>query len=115
MQNYRRDLPVRYAKVYTKQELAAFAEPRLPDFYGDVCGKAHWGKGSSWRKDADERKLRVDGCHLNPAGEYLQGCVWVAALFGVDVTACPYRPDFVPEDRAALMRRAAMAAVRAAK
>jgi len=39
----------------------------------------------------------------------------VAALFGVDVTACPYRPDFVPEDRAALMRRAAMAAVRAAK
>ena len=115
VQNYRRDLPVRYAKVYTKQELAAFAEPRLPDFYGDVCGKAHWGKGSSWRKDADERKLRVDGCHLNPAGEYLQGCVWVAALFGVDVTACPYRPDFVPEDRAALMRRAAMAAVRAAK
>lgn len=115
VQNYRRDLPVVYGKVCTKAELAAFAEPQVPDFYGDVCGAAFWGKGAAWQKDADARRLRIDACHLNPAGEYLQGCVWTAALFGVDVTDCPYRPAHLDAARAALMRRAAMAAVRAAR
>lgn len=106
VQNYRRDLPVVYGKVCTKAELAAFVEPQTPDFYGDVCGAARWQA----EKDG-ARRLHVDGCHLNPAGAYLQGCVWTAALFGVDVTACPYRPAHLDAARAALLRRAAMKAI----
>ena len=45
--------------------------------------------------------------HLNRVGEYLQGLVWVGALFGADVTKCTYRPDFVDEDRAAELKNAA--------
>ena len=112
VQNYRRDLPVKYEKIYTRKELAAFKDPQVPEFYGDVCGKAFWGKGSSWNKDKDVHKLRMDPSHLNPSGEYLQGCVWVASLFGVDVTKCTYRPAFVPEEKAVVMRKAAMAAVK---
>lgn len=112
VQNYRRDLPVKYEKIYTRKELAAFKEPQVPEFYGDVCGKAHWGKGRKGQKDENEIKLRMDPSHFNPSGEYLQGCVWVASLFGVDVTKCTYRPDFVPEAKAVVMRKAAMAAVK---
>ena len=38
--------------------------------------------------------------------------MWVASLFGVDVTKCTYRPAFVPEEKAVVMRKAAMAAVK---
>ena len=103
VQNFRRALPVAYAKVCTKDELAAFAEPARPDFYGDACGLAYWGVD----KKSGERRLFVDGAHLNRNGEYLQGCVWAAALFGADVKTCPYRPAFLSDDRAALMRKVA--------
>lgn len=103
VQNYRRALPVTYAKVFTKAELAALVEPARPDFYGDACGLASWGVD----EESGARRLRVDGSHLNRNGEYLQGCVWAAALFGVDVKTCPYTPDFLAADRAALMRKVA--------
>ena len=112
VQNYRRDLPVKYEKVYSRKEIAALVDPAVPEFYGDVTGSARWGKGGSWQKDAAEHKLRLDGAHLNSAGEYLQGCVWVAALFGVDVTNCPYVMKGLDASRAAVMRKAAMAAMK---
>ena len=50
--------------------------------------------------------------HLNREGEYLQACVWLAALFDCDVTKLTYCPDFLPETRAVQMRKSAMAAVK---
>jgi len=107
VQAFRQRLPVKYEKVLTSKERAALVEPAVPEFYGDVCGSARWGKGCSWQKDKDEHKLRIDPSHFNRDGEYLQGCVWVQALFGKDVTACTYKPDFLSEARAKLMRECA--------
>ena len=107
VQAFRQRLPVKYEKVLSKKELAALVEPAVPEFYGDVCGSARWGKGGSWQKDKDEHKLRIDPSHFNRDGQYLQGCVWVQALFGKDVTACTYKPDFLSEARAKLMRECA--------
>ena len=46
--------------------------------------------------------------HFNRVGEYLQGLVWTAKLFGVDVTKCSYRPDWLDEKRAGELKTAAM-------
>ncbi|MGN0853186.1 MAG: DUF4886 domain-containing protein [Kiritimatiellia bacterium] len=115
VQEFRRRLPVRYAKVLTKKELAALKEPAVPEFYGDVCGKAFWGKGRKGQKDADEIRLHVDPSHFNPEGEYLQGCVWVEALFGKDVNACTYTMKGLSDARAKLMRACAHDVVSARK
>jgi hypothetical protein len=53
-----------------------------------------------------------DKFHLNREGNYLQACVWLAALFDCDVTKLTYCPDFLPEARAVQMRKSAMAAVK---
>ena len=54
--------------------------------------------------------------HFNHGeGEYLQALVWQAALFGTDVTKLAYRPKSLSEEKAALMRRCAMAAGRGGK
>jgi hypothetical protein len=53
-----------------------------------------------------------DKFHLNREGNYLQACVWLAALFDCDVTKLTYCPDFLPETRAVQMRKSAMAAVK---
>jgi len=111
VQLFREQLPVKYEKVYTRKEMSAMKDPEKPGFYGDVAGKAYWGKGYKGRKDADVYKLRVDGSHLNPSGEYLQALVWQAKLFGTDVNKIKYRPDFVTEEVATLMKRCAMTAV----
>lgn len=113
IQLFREQLPVKYEKVYTRKEIAAMKEPEMPQFYGDLAGAARWGKGGSWQKDAAVYKLRVDGAHLNPSGEYMQALVWQAKLFGTDVTKIKYRPGFVTEETAAVMKRCAMAAVNA--
>ncbi len=46
--------------------------------------------------------------HFNREGEYLQGLVWTAKLFGVDVTGCTYRPDWLDAPRARELQRATM-------
>ena len=115
VQEFRKRLPVKYAKVLTKKEVWSLQQPEVPEFYGDVCGKAYWGKGNKWNKDADQIKLRMDPSHLNPEGEYLQGCVWVESLFGKDVTGCVYTMKGLSEARAKLMRACAHDIVSAQK
>ena len=46
--------------------------------------------------------------HFNTEGEYLQGLVWTATLFGVDVTKCRYRPEVVDAERAEVLRNTVM-------
>ena len=111
-QLFRERLPVAYDKVLTRQEIASIARPGLVDFHGDVAGRSFWSKGVKGRqKDWNELKLRLDASHFNPRGHYLQACVWTAALFGVDPTTFAYRPDFLSEPDARLMRECARDAI----
>ena len=53
--------------------------------------------------------------HFNRDGEYLQGLVFAAKLFDLDVRKCPYRPNWMDKSRAREMKEAAMAAVERAR
>ena len=111
VQLYRRRLPVEYGKVLSEKEIAEIKEPGTIDFHGDPAGNSAWKKGRKGAKDADEVKLRVDSIHLNREGHYLQACTWLAALFGTDVTKLSYAPDWMPAEKAGLMRACAADAV----
>ena len=104
---YRAKLPVDYKKVLTAAEREALAPQTKVDFYGDVTGSF------SWRKKDGKMGLRIDAHHLNAEGKYLQACVWLAALFDVDVTKLPYEPQIEGfAERAKLMRACAAEACR---
>lgn len=108
VQLFRERLPVDYGKLLTRGEIAAIEKPTTIDFHGDVAGSASWKLGQKGAdKDWDEIKLRTDFPHLNARGCYLQACVWVGFLFGVDPTTFSYRPDFLQEADAKLMRECA--------
>lgn len=117
---YREQLPVKYEKVLSQKEIAAIEKPGTINFYNDVAGNSSWKKGRKGQKDADEIKLRNDSIHLNREGEYLQACVWLAALFDVDVTKLAFLPKDLENkkgfaDRAKLMRECAAKAVAGTK
>ena len=92
VQLYRKSLPV----VYTENS-----------FGGDPCGSAKFERvaGGGW-------KPKGDVFHFNSEGHYLQALVWAASLYGVDVTKCPYKPDFLDAARAEKMKACAMKAVK---
>ena len=101
---YRERLPVRYDKVLSSNEVAALTSPAGVCFYGDVTGAASLSK---------EGKVRIDPHHLNAEGRYLQACVWLACLFGVDVTKLAYEPAIEGfSARARLMRACAAEAAK---
>ena len=88
----------------------------FPDMGGEPVGAYRWGKGGSRgskAKDNDINKLRVDSIHLNEEGKYLQACTWLAALFDDDLSRLAYKPQFLSEEKAALMRECAVKAVKA--
>lgn len=90
VQIWRKKLPV----VYTENS-----------FGGDVCGSAKF-------EEKDGKFVpRGDVFHFNSRGHYLQGLVWTAKLFGVDVSACQYTPGFLEPAQAELMKKVAMEAV----
>lgn len=92
VQLYRKSLPV----VYTENS-----------FGGDPCGSAKFERvaGGGW-------KPKGDVFHFNREGHYLQALVWTAALYGVDVETCPYKPGFLDAARAEKMKSCAMESVR---
>ena len=54
-----------------------------------------------------------DTIHLtNPAGTYLQACVWLAKLYGRNPIGAGYVPDTLPPEHAAALQNAAWEAVR---
>ena len=111
---YRKVLPVTF-KPPTEAQLESFKDGELPDMGGDPVGSYRWGKGPAWNKNAkdnDVRKLRFDSIHLNREGQYLQACTWLAALFDSDLSALAYKPSFLTEERAALMRKCAAEAAK---
>ena len=87
IQRWRRQLPVKYA----------------PDsFGGDVCGSAKFVKDQQGKFVP-----KGDVFHLNGDGHYLQALVWVASLYQVDTTKCPYAPKRLQGTKAELMKKIA--------
>ena len=93
VQEWRRRLPVKYTEK---------------SFGGDVVGGAWQDPRDQFKRGADNKWVpNSDVFHLNNRGEYFQALVWVRALFGVDLNGLGYRPPFVTEDDAKLMREIA--------
>ena len=91
-QLWRRKLPVKYT---------------ADSFGWDVCG----ARQNLKKKDDGSLVYKGDTIHLNPIGHYLQGLVWTAKLYGVDVRTCEYAPKGFPPEKVALMKEVAMEAV----
>lgn len=81
------------------------AAQNLADYKGDVVGNVG-------PDPKDPAKVRGDSIHLNSRGHYLQGLVWVGALFDADVTTCTYKPKNMSEDLAKTLRDCAAEALR---
>ena len=109
LQLYRKRLPVT-VQPFAPDYIAALKDGDVPDIKGELAGWYVWGKGARWNKDDGVYKLRKDHHHLNREGKYLQACVWIAALTGINIAELPYVPDFGDDfhRRAPLIRRCAM-------
>lgn len=111
VQTYRSRLPP-FRKL-SPEEWAAIRSPNLPDLCGDPCGVPKWRKPYRWEKGFDREKvqLMIDSTHLNSEGDYLQACVWLSVLFGIDARTIACVPAGLDPSRAALMRECVHAAV----
>ena len=67
-----------------------------------------------YRHEFNANPLSTDNQHLsNPAGDYMQACVWLEKLFGTDPRTVTYTPSGVGEESARNLRLAAHQAVEA--
>ena len=94
VQEWRRRLPVKYGEH---------------SFGGDVVGGGKQDERDHFKRGVDGKWIpNSDVFHLGRKGEYFQALVWAKALFGVDLKDIKYKPDFVSESDAKLMRELAM-------
>ena len=94
VQQWRSRLPVRYTEN---------------SFGGDVVGGGRQDPRDHFKRDAQNRwKPNCDVFHLGRRGDYFQALVWAAKLLKIDLSDLDYRPDYVTEDEARLMREIAM-------
>ena len=93
VQEWRRRLPVKYAEN---------------SFGGDVVGGGSQDERDHFKRGADGKWVpNCDVFHLGRKGTYFQALVWAKSLFGVDLADLKYKPDFVSESDAKLMREIA--------
>ena len=93
VQEWRRRLPVKYAEN---------------SFGGDVVGGGNQDERDHFKRGVDGKWVpNCDVFHLGRKGTYFQALVWAKSLFGVDLTDLKYKPDFVSESDAKLMREIA--------
>ena len=93
VQEWRRRLPVKYAEN---------------SFGGDVVGGGSQDERDHFKRGADGKWApNCDVFHLGRKGTYFQALVWAKSLFGVDLADLKYKPDFVSESDAKLMREIA--------
>ncbi len=67
--------------------------------------------GWHWAGPDGERKFTLDAIHSNPAGRYLEACVWYQVIFDTTELPADYRPEGVSAEDAAALREHARAAV----
>ena len=93
VQEWRKRLPVKY----TENSLG-----------GDVVGGGSQEERDHFKRDKNNNwKINCDPCHLGRKGDYFQALVWARTLFGVDLKDLKYKPDFVTDSDAKLMREIA--------
>ena len=93
VQEWRKRLPVKYTEK---------------SFGGDVVGGRSQKPADQFRRDANWKWVpNCDVFHLNEKGEYFQALVWAHALLGVDTAKVEYKPAFVTDDEAKLMKEIA--------
>ncbi len=110
VQYFRQQTPVKFTPLPPEQ-LARLTPPELPpNQQGDVVGNTTWSRP---RSESGKPELRSDTIHLNPAGEYLQACVWYAVLFEADPETISYTPPRLAPGLAARLRHCAKLAVTA--
>lgn len=94
VQDWRRRLPVKYAEN---------------SFGGDVVGGGRQDERDHFKRDVGGKWVpNCDVFHLGRKGEYFQALVWAKTIFGIDVTDLKYKPAFVSDADAKLMREIAM-------
>ena len=94
VQTWRRLKPVKYTEN---------------SFGGDVVGGGQQDERDNFKRDMNGKWVpNCDVFHLNRKGEYFQALVWAKTIFGVDVTDLKYKPAFVSDADAKLMREIAM-------
>ena len=93
VQEWRKSLPVKYTEK---------------SFGGDVVGGGRQEERDHFKRDVNGNWVpNCDVFHLGRRGEYFQALVWARTLFGVDLEGLGYKPPFVTEDDAKLMREIA--------
>ena len=110
VQLFRAKSAVRF-EPYPAAELKKFEYPRLPSYKGDVVGRHSWVR----RRKGGKYVLKADTIHLNPDGQYLQGCLWFGVLFGADVRKIAYAPEKLSGAEAELLRECAALALEGRK
>lgn len=94
VQDWRRRLPVKYTEN---------------SFGGDVVGGGRQDERDHFKRDVSGKWVpNCDVFHLGRKGEYFQALVWARTLFGVDLKDLKYKPSFVSDSDAKLMREIAM-------
>lgn len=81
--------------------------PDLPPQASEVVGNIYWTKNAA----TGELEMKRDTIHLNVRGQYLQACVWFAALFGHKTSEVTFVPDTIGNRDAAFLREIAQKAV----
>ena len=107
VQLWRSKAPMTFRRI-PGSKLKEYKQPKAPSYKGDVVGRHYWKRS---KKANGEYRLLCDTNHLNRDGEYLQGCVWFAKLFGADATKITYKPKHLKPAEAALIRKCAADAV----
>ena len=72
-----------------------------------MVGNIYWTKNAA----TGELEMKRDTIHLNVRGQYLQACVWFAALFGHKTSEVTFVPDTIGNRDAAFLREIAQKAV----
>ena len=106
VQIWRKKAPMSFRRI-SGAKLKEYKRPKAPSYKGDVVGRHHWKKS----KKSGDYVLVCDATHLNNDGNYLQGCVWFAKLFGADATKITYKPKHLKPAEAELIRKCAADAV----
>lgn len=88
VQKFRKYTPVKFQPASGEFEF-----PKLPSCAGDVVGRAFWKQDPK----SEKQVLRYDRIHLNPAGEYMQACLWFAFLYGEKTDKIAFVPNDLKE------------------
>ncbi len=97
--------PVKFQRI-SQEELEKYRSPDLPPQYGDVVGNMRW-----YKHEDGSMRIGQDNIHLNRYGEYLQGCVWFGALFGIDPETAEYNHPVIGNGDCAFLRKCAKEAL----